>query len=218
MAMNQPAQHDALVRLAGQLQRQLEEFAPAAAVRDADTLSAVAGEWRLAEGSLWTSGIVNKASALPKAAHLEDLALECHWTSLGSRLPVIRGLVDELCGVYGWKGLERVRLLKMGAKTGGARLSRHTDIGDKAAGLRDGQIARFHIPLLTHRDAKMTIWDLDGTSTAHQLPAFTCWYLDARKPHAVANLSPLDRVHLVVDVVADAGLRSLLADTYRGQS
>lgn len=158
-----------------------------------------------------------KPSEMPKpwkAAHLEDLALECHWTSLGARLPVMRSLVAELCGVYGWTGLERVRLLKMAAKKGGARLSRHTDIGDKAAGLRDGQIARFHIPLLTHRDARMTIWDLDGTSTAHQLPAFTCWYLDARKPHAVANLSPLDRIHLVVDVVADAALRSLIARTY----
>jgi hypothetical protein len=162
-----------------------------------------------------------KPSEMPKpwkAKHLEDLALECDWTDLGARLPATRGLVNDLCARYGWTGLERVRLLKMAARPGGARLKRHTDIGDKAAGLRSGQIARFHIPLITHPDARMTIWDLDGTSTAHHLAAGSCWYLDARKPHAVANLSPVDRVHLVVDVVADAGLRSLLGDTYRAQA
>jgi hypothetical protein len=154
-----------------------------------------------------------KPSEMPKswkAKHLEDLTLECHWTSLGSRLPAIRGLVEELCAEYGWKGLERVRLLKMAAKNGGARLKRHTDIGDKAAGLQNGQIARFHIPLVTNPDVRMTVWELDGRSTAHYLPPFTCWYLDARKPHAVANLSPLDRIHLVVDVVADADVRALI--------
>jgi hypothetical protein len=65
MAIHQPAEHDALVRLAGQLQGQLTAFAPEAFARDAETMAAVDGDWRLAEGSLWTSGIVNKASALP---------------------------------------------------------------------------------------------------------------------------------------------------------
>jgi Aspartyl/Asparaginyl beta-hydroxylase len=164
-----------------------------------------------------------KPSEMPKtwkAAHLEDLALECHWTALGERMPATRALVDSLCSAYGWKGLERVRLLKMAGRASlsgtaiAAKLSRHTDIGDKAAGLQDGQIARFHIPLVTHPEVKMTIWDLDGRKTDYHLPTFSCWYLDARKPHAVTNPSGQDRVHLVVDVVADQGLRTLLGSTY----
>ena len=164
-----------------------------------------------------------KPSEMPKswkAAHLEDLTLECHWTALGERMPGMRALVASLCSAYGWKGLERVRLLKMAGRASlsgtaiPAKLSRHTDIGDKAAGLQDGQIARFHIPLVTHPEVKMTIWDLDGSRTDHFLPAFSCWYLDARKPHAVTNPSGQDRVHLVVDVVADRELRLLLGSTY----
>jgi hypothetical protein len=65
LAMNQPEQHDALVGLALELQAQLRAFAPSAFDRDAKTMGVVEEEWRLAESSLWTSGIVNKASALP---------------------------------------------------------------------------------------------------------------------------------------------------------
>ena len=65
LAMNQLAEHDALVRLSLDLQAQLKAFAPAAFERDAQVMGVVEEEWRLAEDSLWTSGIVNKASALP---------------------------------------------------------------------------------------------------------------------------------------------------------
>jgi hypothetical protein len=65
LAMNQPAEHDALVALAGQLQAQLQDFAPAAFARDQKVMGEVDPEWRIAEGSMWTSGIVNRASALP---------------------------------------------------------------------------------------------------------------------------------------------------------
>jgi hypothetical protein len=65
LAMSQPAQHDALVGLGVRLQAQLREFAPAAFDRDAETVAGVGEEWRLAEESLWTSGVVNRSSSLP---------------------------------------------------------------------------------------------------------------------------------------------------------
>lgn len=65
LAMSQPDEHAALVGLSRVLQRQLVEFAPHAFERDAKVMGAVDEEWRMAEDSLWTSGVVNKASALP---------------------------------------------------------------------------------------------------------------------------------------------------------
>lgn len=83
MAMNQPREHDALVGLAGQLQAQLQAFAPQAFARDAKVMEQVDQEWRLDEESLWTSGIVNKASALPYHRDRNNFAT---W----SAMPVIR--------------------------------------------------------------------------------------------------------------------------------
>lgn len=65
MALNQKWQHKALIRLAGELQAQLEEFAPQAFEHDRATMEQVDHDWRIADGSLWTSGIVNQSSSLP---------------------------------------------------------------------------------------------------------------------------------------------------------
>lgn len=133
----------------------------------------------------------------------------CGWTTLAERVPAT---VDVVRSVPWWRGLERVRLLRMEGRGGkGGRLARHTDVTDRAAGVRDGQIARFHIPLITHPDITMTAWNLHGERCSAHLPPGTMWYLDARKPHAVDNKAGIDRIHLVVDVVADAAVRRAIA-------
>lgn len=133
----------------------------------------------------------------------------CDWTVLADRCPSITALVKRV----GWWGeLERVRLLQMAGRGGkGGTLSRHSDVTDRAAGTRNGAIARFHIPLVTHPDITMSGWNLHGRTAAVHLPPWTMWYLDARKPHAVHNRSGVDRVHLVVDVVADSEVRTAIA-------
>lgn len=132
----------------------------------------------------------------------------CEWTVLAERTPGLRMLVESL----GFAGLERVRLLKMASRDDGktGTLSRHTDVTDKAAGTRDGQIVRFHYPLITHEDIRMSCWNLAGDRYDTHLPPGSLWYLDARKPHAVSNPSPVDRIHLVIDVVADAKVREFI--------
>lgn len=143
-------------------------------------------------------------------AHPEALGYRCDWTVLATATPTLRELVER---VDWWGGLERVRLLRMAGRGGrGGKLARHTDITDRAAGLGDGQVARFHIPLHTHPDITMTSWDLEGGRSTTHLPPFTLWYLDARKPHAVTNPTGVDRVHLVVDVAADATVRDRIAE------
>jgi len=135
-------------------------------------------------------------------AHPGALTRTCVWTDLADRCPIMRALAEALpC-----RGLERVRLMRM---TPG-KLLRHTDITDKASGLRDGQIARFHLPLVTNPQAVMHNWELDGTCSDTHLTAGTWWYLDARKPHAVTQGGTTDRIHLVADVLCAPSTRDLL--------
>lgn len=132
----------------------------------------------------------------------------CGWTTLAQLCPATVGLVKS---VSWWGELERVRLLRMQGMGGkGGTLARHCDITDRAAGTRDGQIARFHIPLVTDPRITMSAWNLKGTQHDVHLPAWSMWYLDARKPHAVHNRSGIDRVHLVVDVKADGRCREAI--------
>lgn len=135
---------------------------------------------------------------------------QCDWTVLAARCPATVALVKSM--PY-WENLERVRLLQMSSRNGkAATLSRHSDVTDRAAGTRDGAIARFHVPLITDPSITMSAWNLKGRTKAVHLPAWTCWYLDARKPHAVVNPSNVDRIHLVVDVVADRRVRKAIVD------
>lgn len=145
-----------------------------------------------------------------KAAHADDLSRVCGWTDLAADCPKLVGMVNE--GFPGAR-LERVRLLRMAPPKPGkvSKLARHTDITDKAAGTADGQIMRFHIPLITHPSSVMTAWNLSGRRTAVHLGAGSMWYLDARKPHAVQHAGPSERIHLVIDVVADKRWRAVVS-------
>lgn len=145
------------------------------------------------------------------AEHPEAKALtHCDWTVLATQVPSVVELVKSM----EWFGrLERVRLLQMSGRGGkGGKLSRHSDVTDRAAGTRDGYITRFHIPLVTHPDIVMRAWNLDGHTAATHLPAWTCWYLDARKPHAVTNPTGVDRIHLVVDTFSDQIIRDRISN------
>jgi hypothetical protein len=157
-----------------------------------------------------------KPSEMPrswKEANPADLNRTCEWTVLADRLPQLRRVVEEAFG-YGGVQTERVRLLKMNA---GGKLGRHTDITDRFGGTRDGQIARFHIPLITAPGVRLHTWDLDGVRRSHYLEPFRCYYLDARKPHAVTNDSAVDRIHLVIDAIVDGRLRERLGHCYVAQ-
>lgn len=145
-----------------------------------------------------------KPSEMPRKwqeAHPDAAGFKCEWTVLADRCHALVALAKTIAGD---SEMERVRLLRMEGRGGkGSRLRRHTDITDRNAGTRDGQIMRLHFPLVTHREITMEAWELDGERLTNHLPAWSLWYLDQRKPHAVTNPTAVDRVHLVVDVVAD---------------
>lgn len=149
-----------------------------------------------------------------KAEHPDALNRRCDWTRLAAQAPALVELTMLTAGDW---AMERVRLLRMAGRGGrGGRLGRHTDITDKASGTKVGRIARLHVPLITHPDVTMTCWELDGSARTVHLDEWRCYYLDARKPHAVTNGSGLDRVHLVIDVVVDSSFRVALASVTEG--
>lgn len=147
-----------------------------------------------------------------QAEHPQDLDRTCEWTTLAADCPSI---MEWVTSVPWWGEMERVRLLQMAGRDGkGGALGRHTDIGDKQFGTADGQIVRFHTPLVTDPRIQLHSWDLTGYKTSTHLEQFSTYYLDARKPHAVTNPTGVDRIHLVVDVVSTKEVRDWIADSY----
>jgi hypothetical protein len=142
-----------------------------------------------------------------KAEHPDWRRWRCDWTDLAERCPTLTGLARRLAG-HCATDLERVRLLRM---TPG-RLARHTDITDRSMGTRDGGIARFHLPIIAAPLATMHSWSLRGVEHREHLDAGEVWYLDARKPHAVEN-PVAERIHLTVDLVSNAAVRTLIEGT-----
>jgi hypothetical protein len=126
LASDQPAEHQVLVDLAVRLGGMMEALAPEVYLRDRETMTAVEDEWRIAEGSTWTSGVVNKTSTLPyhtdgfnfrtwsvmpvvrrgtRGGHLHlpeyDLAVECR-----------DGWTVSFCGFDLWHGVSPIRLVE----------------------------------------------------------------------------------------------------------
>lgn len=138
-----------------------------------------------------------------KAENTARLKSSCEFTSLAAKVPSIVKLLDRLPGKK-----ERVRLMKL--RQGNGELTRHADITDRNAGTADGMICRLHIPLQTHPLCKFKSWNLEGQHIQKHFPAGCLFYLDIRKPHAVRNDSPVERIHLVVDALSNADVRRML--------
>ena len=135
--------------------------------------------------------------------HPERLGWQIGDTPLMDALPMARALLASLPAP-----LERVRLMRL---TGGGELSRHADITDRAAGTRDGAIARLHLPIVTHPSVRFTTWDLANIPSVLHMEAGRWWYLDVRKPHMAENPSGFDRIHLVADCVVTPALRDAIS-------
>jgi hypothetical protein len=91
-----------------------------------------------------------------------------------------------------------VRLMKLAA---GSRIKEHVD-PDLA--LEQGY-ARLHIPVTTNAQMEFL---LNGEAV-HMAPG-ECWYLRLSDPHSLHNRGSSDRVHIVMDVVANDWLRTKL--------
>lgn len=103
-------------------------------------------------------------------------------TPLLEECPYIRTVIDTfLCDKLS------VRLLKLGQ---GAVIKEHTDVG---LNFEQGEV-RIHVPVVTH---PLVDFFLDGDRL--EMLAGDCWYINAGLPHRLANPSPVDRIHLIID-------------------
>ncbi len=135
----------------------------------------------------------------------KDVELRLQETELMERYPDIADMYLEW---FDGCKLDRVRLLALTA--GGGTLERHTDQVGNLMGLKDGDLARFHIPIVTNEKVIVSSWDRLGNETKRHMGKGECWYLDIRKPHKAVNKGTDVRVHLVFDVYVDEHVRSLL--------
>lgn len=103
----------------------------------------------------------------------------------------------------------RVRFMRVAGK---GELGRHADITNRDSGVKDGALARLHIPLKTSIDCLFYAWDQKGVKLDRHLGERSLFYLDQRKPHAVRNSAKEDRIHLVMDVASSPGLREMIVN------
>jgi hypothetical protein len=85
--------------------------------------------------------------------------------------------------------------------TPGSQIKTHSD---HDLDFESGMI-RFHVPILTNPGVAFRLNGL-----AVPLTAGSAWYLRLSDPHSVDNFGDADRVHLVIDAVADDWAHDLL--------
>ena len=129
------------------------------------------------------------------------------WTNLHEATPLnpVFKILENLPCKY-----ERVRFMKLEA---GKVIGKHSDKIDKDLGFDDGQIIRIHVPIRTNDDVVFSLFESSRAKVAHEYNLKTghYYYTDVTKPHAVRNMSDIDRIHLVVDCYANDSLRTLIA-------
>jgi len=141
------------------------------------------------------SGIALRAPANAHVALYPDPTVESYVdTDAIARCPsVLRVLEHFECET------ESVRFLRLGA---GATIREHRDY---KLSIEDG-VARVHIPVKTSAEVEFY---LDGKRV--EMKEGEAWYLNFNLPHRVINSTSEDRIHLVVDCIANEWLRGFFA-------
>jgi hypothetical protein len=93
-----------------------------------------------------------------------------------------------------------VRLMKLNA---GSRIKEHTDLD---LSMESGY-ARLHIPITTNPQMEFI---LNGEPI--EMKPGECWYLRLSDPHCINNNGGTDRVHMVLDVIANDWLNAMVMD------
>ena len=145
-----------------------------------------------------------KPGVLKSSVNIDE---QLQWTSLHEATPLnpVFKILENLPCKY-----ERVRFMKLEA---GKIIGKHSDKIDKDLGFDDGQIIRIHVPIRTNDDVVFSLFESPRAKVAHEYNLKTghYYYTDVTKPHAVRNMSEVDRIHLVVDCYVNDSLRTMVA-------
>lgn len=140
-------------------------------------------------------------------------------TPLMAQFPEVQKILDAIApgaSKNGNSAFKRVRFMRLEPKDG--ELERHTDLTDRTLGLEDGKTARLHVPIQTNDKVQVTSWGFDNRPTVVNMAQGDLWYLNIRLPHKVINGGDKERIHLVIDVIANERLRSMIADASTAKS
>jgi hypothetical protein len=145
-----------------------------------------------------------KPGVLKSSVNIDE---QLQWTTLHEATPLnpVFKILENLPCKY-----ERVRFMKLEA---GKVIGRHSDKIDKDLGFDDGQIMRIHVPIRTNDDVVFSLYESPRAKVAYEYNLKTghYYYMDVTKPHAVRNMSEVDRIHLVVDCYVNDSLRTMVA-------
>jgi hypothetical protein len=138
------------------------------------------------------SGIALRAAADAHVALYPDPTVETYVDTVAlERCPSISAILKEFkCGT------ESVRFLRLGP---GAAIREHRDY---RLSIEDG-VARIHVPVKTSSRVEFY---LDGSRV--DMREGEAWYLNFNLPHSVTNAGDSERIHLVIDCIANEWLRS----------
>jgi hypothetical protein len=208
-SLNMPEPRIDVAPLLAAIEREAPQFAPHySAYNKRKSWSAVA--LRGFGGTLFDIEKPAEMSKAWKLEHAEHLKYECLDTILRAALPEVEPILEALGG----QPFQRIRLMKL--SHGQGELSRHADITDKEAGTADGKIMRLHVPIVTNPAVEFTSWDIFGVPRVNHFEQGQAFYLDTRKAHKAINGGPNDRIHLVVDCIANADRRALISYSTKG--
>jgi hypothetical protein len=114
------------------------------------------------------------------------------------KTPILKACsyLDEIVDSFACP-VRRVRIMKLEA---GTNILLHCDPEDSWA---LGQV-RLHIPIVTHDEVYFYVANQRVIMKAGEL-----WYCDFSYPHSVHNKSPIDRMHLVLDLILNPWLKAL---------
>lgn len=118
-----------------------------------------------------------------------------------ARTKLLLELVREYCDAL---VVSHARLLCMQANAG--KFAAHTD---SDFGMADGKLIRLHFPIVSHELAIVSC-RIGGQWVEHHLKPGSVYYFDPQMPHFIANNSDVNRIHMVVDVDANAETRALI--------
>ena len=145
-----------------------------------------------------------KPGVLKSSVNIDE---QLQWTSLHEATPLnpVFKILENLPCKY-----ERVRFMKLEA---GKVIGKHSDKIDKDLGFDDGQIMRIHVPIRTNDDVVFALYETSRAKMPHdyRLKTGHYYYTDVTRPHAVRNMSEVDRIHLVVDCYVNDSLRTMVA-------
>lgn len=131
----------------------------------------------------------------------EQVELQDTWLRNEEVMKPINEILDRIPAEF-----ERVRFMKLEA---GKVIGKHTDKIDKELGFEDGEIVRLHVPIRTNENVVFTLFE-GKTPHDNYMEQGKYYYANVVKPHAVANNSDVDRIHLVIDCYSNQTLRDMI--------